>query len=1384
MRSSARFYSRLLAGLVSVVVSALTSSAAVTITTATGGDAISADTAVTALSPAWTSLGPIVLSEPGNSKGDLGGGTLVLKAPAGFEFNTAVTPSISFADAQDVAAAAIEVTDSATLTLTLTVTNTSTRDTVTIGGTTALQVRPTSGSPLPVGVLYRPSSGGGTAVIAGITTTANADGSGGTSFGTLRAVSGAARQLALQTAPPASATAGIAFSPAPVLVVKDQFGNPRNAANGAADNSTLVNAARVLGTGALQGATNVTCVDGAATFANLWHNRAETITILFSSGSLTNVTSGNVAVGPATLTVRAENQTRGYGLSNAPFTVTYTGFLPGEGLTNSGLTGSPAVTTTAALTSSPALYPINVSTGTLAAANYTFAFVNGTLTVTKAPLTITANNTVRPVGQPNPPLTLSYAGFLLGQDPSVLSGNASVTTTANAASAVGAYPITVTAGSLTSANYAFTFVNGTLNVVATNVFLVDNFTRGSDPGLLFPWLVQAGNWVVTGGQLRCGTNVPGSYSYLYLTNLWTDYSAQTQLRLTTNGFGGGVAVRLNPATGARYAAWIYPEGSPGGSRMLRLLRFQDWTTFTVLQEAVLPAVGTNWHTLKLYAQGNRLAAHFDGSLAATATDTNAQPFLTGSVDLEMWTDAAPYTLLADDVTVMLPGGVVASNDTYSVRQSGWLNVPAPGVLGNDVTEMGGLQALLVAGPAHGSLSLNTNGSFSYLPVSGYLGADSFTYRATDGSTTSGVATVSITVTVDKLPVANNNSYSLMANTLLSVPAPGILANDTDADGDNLTAVPGAAPTHGLLSLNADGGFTYTPAANYVGSDSFTYRAFDGLSNSSLATVNLTITNFTPWFTDAFSRTTLSPWVAFDGNWAVADGVLTGGTNTGSAYGHVYLTNQWNDCAIQARVRLSTNGFGGGIFGRLNPLTGARYAAWIYPETSPAGPKLIKLLKFQDWTQFTVLQQVSLPAVGTNWHTLKLAMRGSRVAALYDGVLRLSVNDPAAQPLPAGGAGVDLWTLDTPWTLSADDVTVTPIRNVVATNDSYAVSLSGTLTVAAPGLLANDFSELDNLSPVLVSAPAHGTLLLNPSGAFAYAPAVGYAGADSFTYRATDGVTTSDVATVNLAVNPPGTLLADDFTRTNPPGALSPWVVRSGLWTATNGVLQGGTNAAYTYGTAYLTNSWTDYEAQARLQFLPGSFGGGLAARVNLATGARYALWLYPEGSVGGSNSWKLLKFQTWTAFTVLQQGNLPSPGADWHTVKISAQGPNLAVSCDDALLASVLDPQPYLSGAVCLEFYTDTVGYQMAADDVQVTSLAPDLSVITTAVTPVSSNQTLTVSFLGSAGNLYEVQATTNVGAPASWVVISTNIAGADGRWAITDSLTNTIQRYYRAVRP
>src|SRR5204863_219821 len=75
----------------------------------------------------------------------------------------------------------------------------------------------------------------------------------------------------------------------------------------------------------------------------------------------------------------------------------------------------------------------------------------------------------------------------------------------------------------------------------------------------------------------------------------------------------------------------------------------------------------------------------------------------------------------------------------------------------------------------------------------------------------------------------------------TVGAPGVLSNDSDVDGDSLTAVLVTGPSHGTLTLNANGSFTYTPSSNYNGSDSFTYRANDGQANSNLATAALTIT---------------------------------------------------------------------------------------------------------------------------------------------------------------------------------------------------------------------------------------------------------------------------------------------------------------------------------------------------------------------------------------------------------------------------------------------------------------------------------------------------------------------------------------------------------------
>src|SRR5439155_10629535 len=103
-------------------------------------------------------------------------------------------------------------------------------------------------------------------------------------------------------------------------------------------------------------------------------------------------------------------------------------------------------------------------------------------------------------------------------------------------------------------------------------------------------------------------------------------------------------------------------------------------------------------------------------------------------------------------------------------------------------------------------------------------------------------TVSITVTaVNDAPVAVNDSYTTAEDTTLNVAAPGVLANDGDVDGDPLTAILISGPTHGTLTSNSDGSFTYTPALNYNGTDSFTYKANDGTADSGVATVTIAVT---------------------------------------------------------------------------------------------------------------------------------------------------------------------------------------------------------------------------------------------------------------------------------------------------------------------------------------------------------------------------------------------------------------------------------------------------------------------------------------------------------------------------------------------------------------
>jgi len=219
--------------------------------------------------------------------------------------------------------------------------------------------------------------------------------------------------------------------------------------------------------------------------------------------------------------------------------------------------------------------------------------------------------------------------------------------------------------------------------LVTAQLFYDGFSRGADPGPLTPWTARVGNWSVTGGAMRSGLNTPFSYADAYITNLFTNCTVQGRFAFPVGAFGGGIGGRLNPTTGSHYAAWMYPENSAGGSNVLRLVKFQDWTTFGYLgvsgafmQTVNLAAVGTNFHTLRMDFQTNRITVYVDGAQMINTNDTEAAYYTNGAVALDMWTDAGSYNLAVDDVLANNLG-LSAGADSYTNVSGITLTVAAP-----------------------------------------------------------------------------------------------------------------------------------------------------------------------------------------------------------------------------------------------------------------------------------------------------------------------------------------------------------------------------------------------------------------------------------------------------------------------------------------------------------------------------------------------------------------------------------------------------------------------------------------------------------------------------------------------------------------------------------
>ena len=178
-----------------------------------------------------------------------------------------------------------------------------------------------------------------------------------------------------------------------------------------------------------------------------------------------------------------------------------------------------------------------------------------------------------------------------------------------------------------------------------------------------------------------------------------------------------------------------------------------------------------------------------------------------------------------------------------MAEGGTLAIAAKGVLANDFDpENDLLTAVLVANPHHGTVTLNSNGSFTYKHDGSETTRDSFTYKVNDGKADSNTATVTITVTpVNDPPVAKNDGYlATNGKTLIVGVSAGVLVNDTDAEGQALTAVLVSKPSNGTLTLNPNGSFLYNHDGGTTTSDSFTYRAGDGAANSNTATVTIKV----------------------------------------------------------------------------------------------------------------------------------------------------------------------------------------------------------------------------------------------------------------------------------------------------------------------------------------------------------------------------------------------------------------------------------------------------------------------------------------------------------------------------------------------------------------
>ena len=482
------------------------------------------------------------------------------------------------------------------------------------------------------------------------------------------------------------------------------------------------------------------------------------------------------------------------------------------------------------------------------------------------------------------------------------------------------------------------------------------------------------------------------------------------------------------------------------------------------------------------------------------------------------------------------GAVVAEDDSYVAPANGVLSIEtAGGVLANDSeANDGSLTASLNVVPSNGTVTLSEDGSFSYTPDAEFSGVDSFTYFAQGAG---GTSEATVTITVNAAPVAVDDAFSINEDEATSIiAAEGLLANDTDAEGDNLRVSLVEGTTSGTLSVSDDGAITFEPEPNFTGELEFTYMVSDGISDSNVATVRLIVIEVADlpvagddsYSVDEDAVLTANAAEGLLANDQDGDGdSLTASTLTSPANGTVTIEADGSFTYIPNADFNGTDTFTYNLSDGDNQAEGSVTITVNAVNDAPVGVDDT----YSAATGTVISADAASGVLANDSDVDGDALTVDLVADVTSGTLTLNEDGSFeyTADLTANPSGSETFTYalsdgDLQDSLTTVSLQVTPqVDNnqaPVGQLDSYAAVEDETLVVSAEnGVLSNDSDpDGDPITAVLLDAPIQGSITFNADGSFEYTPNQSSSGLDGFSYEVTDGSLTSSEVIVALTIS--------------------------------------------------------------------------------------------------------------------------------------------------------------------------------------------------------------------------------------------------------------------------